>query len=76
MRTRRDKIDVVFGKRLRGLRQGAGLTQKQFGDKVDQLHTEVSRYEKGIRPAKLATLCDFAKALDIKLRDLVDGIDG
>ncbi|MFC1957925.1 helix-turn-helix domain-containing protein, partial [Chloroflexota bacterium] len=46
----KNKALSVFGKRLRQLRIGAGLTQEQLADKVGISHTYLSKVESGNKP--------------------------
>ena len=54
-----------FGETLRRLRQAAGLTQEQLGDRCDMNLSAVSRLERGHRNPRLDTLVRLAHALDV-----------
>jgi len=63
----------TLGRRLRRLRERAGLTQEQLAE-VGKLQPEsVSRIETGAVSPGLSSLRRLARALDVPLGDLVDG---
>lgn len=59
------------GKRLRQLRERAGLSQRELSIKADVGVMACSRIERGAAEPKLATLQAFAKALGVTVDDLL-----
>lgn len=59
------------GKRLRQLRERAGLTQVELSLKAGAGVMACSRIERGAVEPKLSTLQAFAKALDVTVDDLL-----
>jgi transcriptional regulator with XRE-family HTH domain len=64
---------VDFGRRLRSLRDEAGLTQEQLAMAAGLERAYVSSAETGRRNATLATLFQLADALGVDPGDLVAG---
>ena len=63
-------IRVRFGRRLRELRQGRGLSQEDLADRAELHRTYVSSVERGERNVALVNLERLAKALNVHIRDL------
>lgn len=66
------QIKIKFGKRLKHLRNEAGLTQEKLSDKLDMSIDSVSNIERGIHNPRLDTLEKIANVLNISLMDLLD----
>jgi len=64
-----------IGLRIKQLRAENGLSQKEFGYKIDVEKSNVSRLEAGIFNTKIYTLYRVAEAFDISLSELLDEID-
>ena len=60
-----------FGKRLRALREERGWSQEEFADRAGLHRTYVSAVERGVRNPTLSVLERLAKALGIKLSELL-----
>ncbi|ABI77277.1 DNA-binding protein [Hyphomonas neptunium ATCC 15444] len=67
-------IRQKFGKRLRQLREERGWSQEEFADRAGLHRTYVSAVERGVRNPTLSVLERLAKALDIKLSELVQSV--
>lgn len=65
-------IKVTFGKRVKSLRQQAGLTQEAFAHKCGLDRTYVSGIERGIRNPTLEVIALMAAGLDLKVKNLID----
>ena len=63
---------ILFGKKLRELRENKGLTQEQLGELLDIEWQHVSRLENGKNLPSCAILVGIAKVFDIDIRTLVD----
>lgn len=54
----------ILAKRMRGLRQGKNLTQRQLAEKSNTTAASISAYEKGQKTPSIEVLCNIAAALD------------
>jgi transcriptional regulator with XRE-family HTH domain len=66
---------VIFGARLRELRQKRGLTQVMLAEVTGFPQSHISQMERGEKLPQLATLIRLAVALDCKLTALVNIFD-
>lgn len=57
--------------RLRAIRQAKGLTQKELADKLGMSYTYLCNLENGKVNVSLTTLRRLAKALKVRVLDLV-----
>ena len=62
---------ILFGKRLRELRNAANLTQKQLGAKLSVTKVSISGYENSTRMASIETLVDIANLFKVDLDYLI-----
>ncbi len=58
-------IKQKFGKHLRKLREGRGLTQESLADKAKLHSTYIGQIERGVRNPSLVNLHKLAKALKV-----------
>lgn len=63
---------VLFGKRLRVLREHRGETQRSLADLTGMTHPYISEMERGLKVPSLTTLIRLAIALECEVTDLVD----
>ena len=63
-----------FGKKLRELRVRKNMTQEDIAYKADITVYYVSKIERGYANPSLETLYKIAKALGMRLSDLLEGI--
>jgi transcriptional regulator with XRE-family HTH domain len=68
--------DMVFGQRLRDLREQAGLTQQQLADMMrvagSKMHrSTIGKIEAGERVVSIGEAAQFADVLDLKLTDML-----
>jgi transcriptional regulator with XRE-family HTH domain len=63
-----------FGANLRRLREAAGLTQMELGNRCNMQNSVISRYERGLRDPQLEAIAALAGALGVQAADLVEGI--
>lgn len=59
--------DEVFGKRLKGAREAAGLTQQELGDAVGTNKRVIARYEAGQAALSVHAAARMAKAAGTSL---------
>jgi DNA-binding response OmpR family regulator len=64
---------VELGKRLKTARQGADLTMRTLGGRINISQAQISQIEAGLSAPSLATLFRLARALRVKLSDLMQG---
>jgi transcriptional regulator with XRE-family HTH domain len=62
----------ILGAALRALRERAGLTQEQFGERAGMDATYLSQLEHGHRGVRWATVMRMLRALDFDLSDLAE----
>jgi transcriptional regulator with XRE-family HTH domain len=73
--TKRESDGVIFGRHLRELRVGRGLTQQQLAALIDSNHPFISNVERGLTLPGLAMLIRLAHALGCNVSDLVKILD-
>ncbi|HUZ06124.1 MAG TPA: helix-turn-helix transcriptional regulator [Candidatus Paceibacterota bacterium] len=61
----------VLGEMIRSYRKNAGLSQEALAEKADLHHNYIGELERGEKAATIDTLLKIAKALNVKVRDLV-----
>lgn len=66
-----DNADKVVGRRIRHLRLEASLTQKSLAEKVGVEPNTIARLERGEHTASSPTLQKLAKALNVKVSDIL-----
>jgi transcriptional regulator with XRE-family HTH domain len=63
-----------LGRRLAWYRLRAGLTQFELAEASGvKSHAMISKYESGRRAPSMATLVQLAKAVDVDLKQLLEG---
>ena len=63
----RSKIQVQFGIRMRALRQGAGLSQMELGNRANLDHTYIGGIERGERNLSIEAIEKVADGLGIDI---------
>lgn len=73
----RDESDVLvrFGLRVRQLRREKGLSQEAFADRCGLDRTYMSGIERGRRNVSLRNIHVLARAFDLTIAELTQGID-
>ena len=64
-----------MGKNLQNLRLSQGLSRGALGDIIGVTQQSIEKYEKAYCRISLSTALSLAKALKVKLLDLVTGVD-
>ena len=64
----------AVGDKIRAYRNQAGLTQEKLAEKADLHHNFIGVVERGNMETSLTSLLKIAKALKVKVRDLVGDI--
>lgn len=63
----------LLGEFVRAKRKEAGFSQEKLAEKADLSTVFISRIERGVESPSVDNLLKIAKALDVRVRDLVDG---
>jgi len=63
----------LLGDKIRSIRKQAGFTQKQLAEATGLHQNFIGQVERGNMETSLSSLLKIAKALKVKVRDLVDG---
>jgi transcriptional regulator with XRE-family HTH domain len=61
----------MLGDQIRNYRKQAGFTQEQLAEKADLHHNFIGEVERGNMEISLTSMLKIAKALKVKVRDLV-----
>jgi len=61
----------VFGEAIRRYRKKAGLTQERLAERADMHHNFIGEVERGNMECSLTSMVKIAKALRVRVRDLV-----
>ena len=62
----------VVGNKIREYRNQAGLTQAELAEKADLHHNFIGEVERGNMETSLTSMLKIARALGVRVRDLVD----
>ncbi len=61
----------IIGEAIRSYRKRAGFTQEELAEKSDLHHNFIGEVERGNMEISLGSMVKIAKALNIRVRDLV-----
>ena len=64
----------ILGENIRRRRKRAGLTQEKLAEKADLTYKYLGEVERGLVNVSLDSLMRLARALRVRLRDLIRGI--
>jgi transcriptional regulator with XRE-family HTH domain len=64
----------TLGETIRSLRKNVGMSQEKLAEKTDLHHNFIGELERGKKAATIDTLVKIAKALKIRVRDLIADI--
>jgi transcriptional regulator with XRE-family HTH domain len=62
----------ILGDKIRTYRKQAGFSQEKLAEKADLHHNFIGEVERGNMEISLTSMLKIAKALKVKVRDLVD----
>ena len=65
-------VQVAFGRKVRTLREAAGMSQAELAKLVGMVQTKLPAIEQGRRDIRLSTIERFARALNVPIKDLLD----
>jgi transcriptional regulator with XRE-family HTH domain len=70
---RKPKRTTQFGQRLRALREAAGLSQAELGERAGGIAAQnIAKYERGVQEPNWPTVLDLAEALGIATDEFRD----
>jgi transcriptional regulator with XRE-family HTH domain len=72
----RDRTLVAFGRNVARLRNERGYSQDQLAEKADLDRTFVSGIERGLRNPGIKTVLQIARALNVGVGELCEGMEG
>lgn len=64
----------VLGETIRSYRKGVGISQEKLAERADLHHNYLGELERGEKAATIDSLLKIARALKVKVRDLVKGL--
>jgi transcriptional regulator with XRE-family HTH domain len=67
-------IDREGGKRLRALREEAGMSQTALAERAGITFQQVQKYENGANRVSISRLIQFCEALDVPPSQVLDGL--
>ena len=67
-------VPVEFGAKMRRLRDAAGLSQEQLGERCGMHLSAISRLERSLRDPQLTTIARVAGALDVTPCELIEEV--
>jgi transcriptional regulator with XRE-family HTH domain len=67
----KQKPRKVLGETIRSYRKNVGMSQEKLAEKADLHHNYIGELERGEKAASIDTLVKIAKALGVRVRDLV-----
>lgn len=62
---------IEFGRHLREMREGKGLTLEQFAEEAKMNELQIGHIERGASDPKLSTILKLARALKVKPDELL-----
>ena len=72
---KRDRTLEAFGRNVARIREQKGLTQDSLVEKADLDRTYLSGIERGVRNPSIKTVLRIAKALEVSVGKLVEGVE-
>ncbi|WP_058599223.1 helix-turn-helix domain-containing protein [Aureimonas ureilytica] len=70
------EIDIHLGRRLRELRQRAGLPMSMLGEQLGLSHQQIYKYESGANRLSTSGLVRLARVLGADVPDFFEGLPG
>lgn len=72
MKDNNNTINILFGKRVRQLREQKGISQEQLGFDVGLHRTYIGQIERAEKNITLKNIEKIAKQLDVNISELMD----
>jgi transcriptional regulator with XRE-family HTH domain len=70
----RDRALASFARNVLRTREGKGYSQDKLAERADLDRTYISGIERGVRNPGLLSICRLAKALDVSVSELCEGV--
>jgi transcriptional regulator with XRE-family HTH domain len=70
-----DPLDEALGARIRAWRKRLGVSQGRLADSVGVTFQQIQKYERGTNRISFSALVRIARALDCRVKDLIDDLD-
>ena len=71
-----DPLDKALGAYIRVRRKRLGISQSKLAESVGVTFQQVQKYERGANRVSFSALVKIAKALDCRVSDLIEEMDG
>lgn len=68
----KNDINILFGKRVRQLRENKGISQEQLGFDVGLHRTYIGQIERAEKNITLKNIAKIARQLDVNVSELMD----
>ena len=65
-----DAYCKAFGKQLRKLREGKGITMRKFAAEADIEYSQLSKIERGVTNTTISTVLVLAETLEVEVFEL------
>lgn len=69
----KEKLLKALGKKVKALREARGLSQYALSDESGIARSQIVRLENGELNCTIATLLQVAQALEVEVKELVEG---
>ena len=69
-----EQVSLLISQRIRQIRQEAGMSQQTLGDAIDVSFQQIQKYETGANRISVNRLLQIARALNVDIRCLFDGV--
>ncbi len=69
----KEKLLKALGKKVKALREAKGLSQYALSDESGIARSQIVRLENGELNCTIATLLQVAQALEVEVKELVEG---
>lgn len=66
---------MTVGERIKGLREGRYMTQRELALKLDITEKSVSRHETGASPPRDSLLLKYAFVFEMDINEFLHGVD-
>lgn len=71
-----EKDGKALGQRIRRIREHAGLSQTDLGNKLGISYQQIQKYERGVNRLSVESLMRMARALGVPVASLLDAGEG
>jgi len=71
-----DPLDSALGAHIRVRRKRMGVSQTKLAESIGVTFQQIQKYERGANRVSFSALVRIAKALDCRVADLIEDVDG